>query len=253
MNRQFLGKNPVIMEIGVSKGGSLDMWNYYFEGQCQIYGVDIDPNCKAFEAGNITILIGDQSDPQFLKQIRETVPKIDIFLDDGSHVMSHLIATFRGLYQHVKPGGVYMVEDLHTAYWPSFEGGLGKPNTFIEYSKKIIDELNGFYIPDKPQSDMSKTLGSLHYYDSIFVIEKCVTYNPPVSIMRDVGTEFKDTTATTMKSAKRPPKDAEKVKKLPKEVKTIAKGVNVIAKGVKAEKPLTKKGHVLVLVTRGGK
>src|SRR5665647_711184 len=61
--KRFIGTNPVIVEIGVFNGGSLDMWNYYFQGQCQIYGVDIDPACKSLETGNIKIIIGDQSDP----------------------------------------------------------------------------------------------------------------------------------------------------------------------------------------------
>ena len=182
--KPFMGRNPVILEIGVYKGGSLDMWNYYFEGQCQIYGLDINPDCKALEKDNIKILIGDQGDPETMKTIIETVPSIDILIDDGSHQMKDLIATFEGLYKHVKAGGFYLLEDLHTCYWPEYGGSLKGPNTFIEYSKRLIDELNGFHIPSQSQSQLSKTLASLHYYDSVLVIEKCLEYVPPVAVIK---------------------------------------------------------------------
>jgi len=42
--------------------------------------------------------------------------------------------------------GIYMVEDLHTAYWEEYEGGLRKSSTFIELCKNLIDELNADHI-----------------------------------------------------------------------------------------------------------
>jgi len=43
---RFQGKNPKILEIGIRHGGSLDMWNYYFKDQCEIYAIDILEECK---------------------------------------------------------------------------------------------------------------------------------------------------------------------------------------------------------------
>jgi hypothetical protein len=45
-------------------------------------------------------------------------------LDDGSHVMSHINASFTVLYPGLNRNGVYLVEDLHTAYWDEYEGDL---------------------------------------------------------------------------------------------------------------------------------
>ena len=187
--QRFVGKNPVILEIGVSEGGSLEMWNHYFGGQCRIYGLDVDPRCKLVEADfkNVEIIVGSQDDPTTLAEIRRRVPPIDILVDDGSHINRHLITTFKALYDHVKPGGVYLVEDLHTCYWPEYGGGLRQPGSFIEYSKGIIDELNAFHIRGVPQSPLSKTLHSLHYYDSILVVEKCLEYVHPRATRRGPG------------------------------------------------------------------
>ncbi|SVE63770.1 uncharacterized protein METZ01_LOCUS516624, partial [marine metagenome] len=60
--RRFVNKQPTILEIGVWNGGSLKMWQDYFGNGVQIIGIDINPECKQFEQGNIEIFIGSQDD-----------------------------------------------------------------------------------------------------------------------------------------------------------------------------------------------
>jgi hypothetical protein len=69
--------------------------------------------------------------------------------------------------------GVYMVEDLHTAYWEEYEGGLRKPSTFIELCKNLVDELNadhsrGTLLP----TQFTETTMGVHFYDSVVVFER---------------------------------------------------------------------------------
>ena len=94
-------------------------------------------------------------------------------LDDGSHIMSHVQASFAHLYPRMARTGVYVVEDLHTAYWPNYEGGLRKPETFIETIKNLIDELNADWTRGelKPTLFTHTTL-SMHLYDSMAVFER---------------------------------------------------------------------------------
>tara|TARA_Y200000002_G_scaffold370219_1_gene365438 strand:+ start:899 stop:1249 length:351 start_codon:yes stop_codon:yes gene_type:complete len=40
--KQFIGKNPNALEIGIIHGGSIEMWNYYFDNKCYIYGIDFE-------------------------------------------------------------------------------------------------------------------------------------------------------------------------------------------------------------------
>ena len=47
--RKFRGRSVNILEIGIYSGGSLDMWQSYFGEGATIYGVDIEPSCKAYE------------------------------------------------------------------------------------------------------------------------------------------------------------------------------------------------------------
>lgn len=171
--KDFVYKPVTFMEIGCGEGGSLQMWKRYLGPHARIVGVDINPACKAFEDDQIEVRIGDQSDETFLQTLIDEFGVLDIVLDDGSHVMSHIIASFRFLYPRMAKNGVYLVEDLHAAYWDEFGGGLRKPSTFIELSKNLIDELNADHTRGAlPPTAFTKSTLSMHFYDSITVFER---------------------------------------------------------------------------------
>jgi hypothetical protein len=119
------------------------------------------------------VRIGDQSDLEFLRQIIDEFGSPDVVLDDGSHMMTHISASFKFLYPRMSKNGVYMVEDLHTAYWEEYEGGLGRVGSFIEQSKGFIDELNADHSRGAvPISEFSRTTVSIHFYDSVVAFER---------------------------------------------------------------------------------
>jgi len=171
---RFRNKEIVILEIGISQGGSLQMWKGYFGEKAKIYGIDVDPECKEFEEDNIQIFIGSQSDRKFLRQVKMSVPPIDILIDDGGHTMIQQKVSFEELFGHVKEDGVYLCEDMHTSYWNSFGGGHKRLGTFIEYSKNFIDYLNAHHSKQRSLkvNSFTESVGSIHFYDSILVIEK---------------------------------------------------------------------------------
>jgi hypothetical protein len=107
------------------------MWKDYFGDKAVIFGIDIDPRCKQFEEENIKIFIGSQSDRNFLRDIKKTIPKIDVLIDDGGHTMNQQIVSYEELFDHIKEDGVYLCEDLHTSYWRSFGGGHKRRGSFI--------------------------------------------------------------------------------------------------------------------------
>jgi len=161
-----------LLEIGVSHGGSLQMWNQYFRGNAMIYAVDINPECKKFESENVRIFIGSQEDKNFLQYLRSVIPRVDILIDDGGHTMKQQILTFEMLFDHITENGTYICEDLHTSYWKYFGGGYKKKRSFIEYSKTFIDSLHAWHRKEVKPDHFTETMHSLHYYDSMLVIEK---------------------------------------------------------------------------------
>src|SRR5215204_3987702 len=80
--QRFRGRKPVVVEIGVSHGGSLQMWKRYFGRGARIIGVDVDERCRALAEEQIEIVIGDQADRRFHAELRSRYPHVDILIDD---------------------------------------------------------------------------------------------------------------------------------------------------------------------------
>lgn len=170
---RFRGKSPVIIEIGVFGGGSLAMWKEYFGPGCKIVGIDINPECKEHEGEGIEVFIGSQDDPAVIESIFAKYPQVDIVLDDGSHLMQHMIRSFELMYDRVNPNGVYMVEDTHTCYWKEYEGGLGREGSFMEFVKHKLDEINAVHSKGAlPVSEFTRSTDCIACYDSIVVFER---------------------------------------------------------------------------------
>jgi hypothetical protein len=130
-----------ILEIGVLDGKSLLTWkDYYYRSN--ILGIDINPDCKKYEEDRIFIELGSQADDKFLNQISNEYGPFDFILDDGSHLNEHVIYSFETLFQYVKSGGIYIVEDVATSYFPWYGGGLNDPKSMMEYFKKLTDDIN---------------------------------------------------------------------------------------------------------------
>jgi hypothetical protein len=181
----WVDRSVTMLEIGVSKGGSLKMWQRYLGPYARIIGIDIDTQCAKYEAPGINVRIGDQSDPTFLQGLIDEFGVPDIVLDDGSHHMAHVKATFEFLYPRLGRDAVYMVEDLHTGYLEEYGGGTYSENNFFIYARQGIDQMNKHWsreaVPVNPIFDDTR---SVCIYDSLVVFEKGL---PPVLGAHQVG------------------------------------------------------------------
>lgn len=173
--QKYIGKPIKMLEIGVFKGGSLQMWRNYWGSEAVIVGIDIDSKCKQYEEDNTHVCIGSQDDPDFLQAVCKKWGPFDIILDDGSHMVNHQIRSFEILFPLLAEGGIYLCEDTHTSYWSSFGGKLHGDNTFIEYAKGLVDELHYHHIEREEAIDISflrNQIRAIHFYDSLIVFEK---------------------------------------------------------------------------------
>jgi cephalosporin hydroxylase len=159
-----------VWEIGVFRGGSLELWSNYFGPMTTVVGIDIDPACAAITGPNIHIRIGSQSDTEFLSQLIDEFGAPDIVIDDGSHQSADIRAAFQFLYPRLSKNGIYVIEDQHTAYWDEF-GDTN--NSFITSAKRMIDQLNADHSRGQfePNFITRHTLG-ISFYDSLVVVER---------------------------------------------------------------------------------
>lgn len=190
---QYKDKSDLkILEIGVYNGGSLYMWKKYFP-QSKIVGIDIDPYTTRWRSDNhnIRVYIGDQCDIKFLQKVVDNEGPFDLIIDDGGHENSQIITSLDFLFDHLKPGGTYVVEDTFASYYPEYScdrsdyDPILKPfdpkKTSMEFLKNIADKLNCWAYRDDEAKQMKKTgkldkyetdAFSVHFYDSIVFIQK---------------------------------------------------------------------------------
>jgi hypothetical protein len=171
---QYRNTSFKMLEIGVFKGGSLEMWRKYFGEAATIFGIDINPECADYVTAPNQVRIGSQDDPEFLNRVVLEMGAPDVVLDDGSHVGHHQRKSFDVLFPLLKPGGLYVIEDLHTSYWPGLTGGGRRwhESSAIGHIKEMIDDMHAWY-HNNPVTTPAKTeIGAIHVYDSIVVIEK---------------------------------------------------------------------------------
>jgi 23S rRNA U2552 (ribose-2'-O)-methylase RlmE/FtsJ len=172
---KFVGKAPVIVEIGVHGGGSLQLWRKYFGPDAIVIGIDINSNVLNYSYDeNTHVIIGDQGNPQFWDEFVKQFPKIDIVVDDGSHIGKHQITTFEKLFPFVSEGGIYLCEDTHTSWY--YDTHNSYEDSFIRYTKDLIDVMHKNHMKETPRlidlSDLCSNIRSINFSDSIVVFEK---------------------------------------------------------------------------------
>jgi hypothetical protein len=173
-----------ILEIGVDTGHGLRALKKYFPNS-SIVGLDILPNCKIHEEDNIEVIIGSQIDEDILNTLCNK--KFDLIIDDGSHDNKHVFKTFNKLFPSLNSEkvGLYIIEDVHTSYWPYYNGGLKKPDSTMESFKALIDDLHAWCIrdpitchrPPYPGANVNKSyyekwLKYIQFYENIIVVKK---------------------------------------------------------------------------------
>lgn len=163
-----------LLEIGVSQGGSLALWRRYFGPEAVIFGIDIEPRCATFDGRDGQVRIGSQADPAFLRKVVDEMGGVDIVIDDGSHVASHQRASISTLFPLLSDEGLYICEDVHTAYWPGWlEGGYGRRGSFIGLTRGLIDDLHSAWHGRALTAPWAAgKFDAVHIHDSVVVIEK---------------------------------------------------------------------------------
>ena len=160
-----------VLEIGVYRGASLQMWRDFFP-LADIIGVDI---AEVSVAGpRIETVRGDQSDPAVLERLRAMGP-FDVIIDDGSHQAAQLIATFNGLFNSVTPGGFYVIEDMHTAYDVDYGGGApGTHDTSVALIQRMVDAVNREHVESRyPEAAAPMPMiDALHVYPKIAFLRR---------------------------------------------------------------------------------
>jgi hypothetical protein len=170
--------NNNILEIGILNGDSLKIFSEYFENS-KINAFDIFDKTNIV-VNNCNILIGDQSDRNFLNEIGDN---FDVILDDGSHKMNHQQISLGVLFKYLKSGGIYILEDLHTSLENYVETinygkelfGLNEScdNNTIDFLKSIKSKSNikNYYLSDDELNYLINNIESVEIIETAYRYE----------------------------------------------------------------------------------
>jgi hypothetical protein len=133
-----------LLEIGIQNGGSLEIWAKFFPNSKNLIGFDIHPKCKdlTFVDPRIKVFVEDAAESKAGNLVRDTTSNLGVVIDDGSHVSRDIIRSFLIFFPQLKPGGIYVVEDLHASYWSDWQGGISHPESSMQFLKALADVVN---------------------------------------------------------------------------------------------------------------
>jgi hypothetical protein len=143
-------------------GASLRAWNDFFT-HAHIYGLDINTT-DFFEYDRVKCLWTDQSKPIELEKTFDEIKRLegrptlnaDVILDDGSHIVDHQLLSIKTLAKYLKPGGLYIIEDIKTKDLGTFTSlqidGLTMIKSYYEPVNKTPNQ-NSFVVYKKSQDN----------------------------------------------------------------------------------------------------
>jgi len=141
-------------------GASLKTW-YDYLPNAEIYGVDLS-DFSDVNNDRIKTLICNQESKESLNNLIENIGSdFDLIIDDGGHTMKQHQISLSVLFRHLKSGGIYVIEDLHTCYM----------NQYVNGFKKTIDILNDFNFTGKIESMLIDPEESNYISENISKIE----------------------------------------------------------------------------------
>lgn len=188
-----------ILEIGVQNGGSLEIWAKYFPAAESIVGCDVNPKCAnlVYADPRIHIVVGDATLPVVCQQVAGLADGFDVIVEDGSHIPREVILAFLRYWPHVKPGGIFIAEDLHCDYFPSHEGSIARRDIANRFFAELVHVINlehwvgvtaistllrEFALADVvDQAGLARSIASISFHNSIAIIRK--VYTPSDSLL----------------------------------------------------------------------
>lgn len=103
-------------------GASLRGWRDYFT-ESTVYGADIDKDVL-FDEDRIHTVFCDQLNPSIIRSMWDSLPDMDIIVDDGLHTFDANVAFFENSVHKLKPTGIFVIEDINHNDLPRFRNKI---------------------------------------------------------------------------------------------------------------------------------
>lgn len=157
-----------ILEIGVFNGASHKMWKCFFDS-AEVYGIDIRPKPWVEQLGIHTYVTNQANREQLQVFVDSSGGHFDVIIDDGGHYMSHQQVSLGFLFDQVEPGGLFIIEDVHTSI-PAYYEGFGQDSTLSNTTLKIFldylvsENIESVYMTEEEEAYLEKNIEYIEIY-----------------------------------------------------------------------------------------
>jgi len=184
-----------VLELGIWFGGSHKMWKEFFVN-AEVYGVDnfsglwhkykteqpelpepeiakiIEKHVDDLREFGVSVTVADQMDKENLENVFADI-EFDFICDDGGHGAWQQQISFGFLWDHLKPGGYYIIEDLGVADKREFRQ-YDDPRSSTTYWLASMDALEPFsyYIPTEKLQEIQKEIEHIKIVGELGIIKK---------------------------------------------------------------------------------
>lgn len=158
--------NGTIVEFGVFKGASV-RWLLRRFPSAHIVGVDIEPQKEEWPVDpRVTYMTVDQGRPADITRLFAAVPAPSLIIEDGSHIPSHQSSCLVQGMSALAPGGIYVLEDIHTSY-PGHELYEGECENEVGLGQRTLRRLKRKLCHSRPTTFKQTSLSVLLAFDHL--------------------------------------------------------------------------------------
>lgn len=170
-------ENRSLLELGWWDGASMRMWREFFPAAWTITGLDIE---EKEPVEGVNFVRSAQNDAARIADMAQQYGPWDVIVDDASHISPLTISSFKLLWPHLKPGGLYFVEDLQVSYHTDW---LGHPNptrpgpqrnqTTMQFLHRMTDAVHFEHAGAGPaEAYVLHDVARVAFYPGLCVVEK---------------------------------------------------------------------------------
>jgi hypothetical protein len=155
----------LMAELGILEGASLRMWQEYFPFT-DIYGFEYNQNFindfkQKYNNDRITLSTINVCNVDSIKNAFHTTGlNYDIIIEDTTHQFEDQIRVIQNVYNYLKPGGVFIIEDIFKSY---------KEQDYIDRLQDILPHFQSYYFVELDHVNKKSTGWD---NDKLFVLVK---------------------------------------------------------------------------------
>ena len=152
----------------------MSLWNKYVPN-ATIHGMDIDE--KPSINGSIMYKVDQSNESELTLWANNKDSLFSVIIDDGSHVPEHQALTIETIWPTLRPGGIYIIEDIETSWWK--KGRIynytfdARRNNLMRYTRNLSQIINREFSGKESKIHWMNEVDMFSICHNCLIFQKC--------------------------------------------------------------------------------